>query len=44
MGWGVDDEGEGCLKEKEVKVVPRCKPHVFDFNLRGQPLRGIFSA
>lgn len=43
-GVGGNDEGEGCLKEKEIKVVPHCKPQVFDFNLRGQTLRGICSA
>lgn len=41
---GCDDEGEGCLKEKKIKVVAYCKPQVFDFNSRGRPLRGIFSA
>lgn len=41
---GGDDEEEGCLKEKEIKVVPHRKPQVFDFNLRGQTPRGICSA
>lgn len=43
-GRGGDDEGEGCLRKKEIKVVPHCKPQVFDFNLRAQTPRGICSA